>query len=684
MTQKNKLRRRLGAVLIVTAFLYFAPLCHAQIDELTFQDEHSQQCIAIVHALERDHFTGKKLDRNMSVLVFDRYIKSLDPGRHLLTQADLNEYAPLKQLMYKYVKAGNLGPAFEIFNLYQSRSQERLEYILELVKAWQTQIDFTKNETLVIDYEHKPFIRDTSGLKPLWKKELKNHIINLKIDKTSDDEISESLKKIYSNRLSRLSQTQSRDVFQIFMNAVTMSFDPHSQYFAPRMSEDFDIHMKLSLEGIGAVLQNEYEYTKVVRLIPKGPADKSQKLAPGDKIIGVGQGQDGEIKDTIGQRIDDVVKQIRGPKDTFVRLKIIPARKSNVTATISIKRDKVKLEEQSAKKEVVNITSNGRTYKLGIIEIPNFYIDFDAYHRGETDYKSTTRDVTKLLTELKKEKIDGLIVDLRDNGGGSLKEANDLTGLFLKYGPTVQVKTKFRVSRLYDEDPQIVYTGPLMVLINRMSASASEIFAGAIKDYHRGLIVGTRSFGKGTVQELKPLGDGRLKMTSAKFYRVSGKSTQHKGVEPDIWFPQIYRTKDTGESALDGALLWDHIDATRYSAYMPLQPMVKPLADTYKQRAEKSSGIKYLTQRIQLAESLSEQKTLSLNLAERLKTDTAFNQEELDLENNYRKQKGEAPLATLDDIDPEKEEIKQILTDQAEYIAADFITLSHKIGYKWQ
>ncbi len=684
MTKINKLRHRLRAVLLVAAFLYFAPLCHAQIAGLTFQNEQSQRCIAIVNALERDHFTGKNLDKNMSVLVFDRYIKSLDPGRHLLTQADLNGFQPLKQLMYKYLKTGNLGPAFEIFNLYQSRSEQRLEYILELAKSWQTQIDFTKNETLVIDYDHKPFIRDTSDLKPLWKKELKNHIINLKINKTSDDEISETLEKIYSNRLSRLSQTQSRDVFQIFMNAVTMSFDPHSQYFAPRLSEDFDIHMKLSLEGIGAVLQNEYEYTKVVRLIPKGPADKSQKLAPGDKIIGVGQGRDGEIKDTIGQRIDDVVKLIRGPKDTLVRLKIIPARKSSVTATISIKRDKVKLEEQSAQKKVVDLTSNGRSYKLGIIEIPNFYIDFDAFHRGDPDYKSTTGDVTKLLKQLKKEKIDGLIIDLRDNGGGSLKEANDLTGLFLKSGPTVQVKTKFRVSRLYDEDPKIVYTGPLMVLINRMSASASEIFAGAIKDYHRGLIMGTRSFGKGTVQELKPLGDGRLKMTSAKFYRVSGQSTQHKGVEPDIWFPQIYRTEDTGESALDGALLWDHIDATRYSAYMSLQPMIKPLDDAYKKRAEKSFGIKYLTQRIQLAESLSEQKKLSLNMAERLKTDTVFNKKELALENNYRKQKGEEPLTTLDDIDPEKEEIKEILTDQAKYIAADFITLSRKTGYNWQ
>jgi len=683
MTQINKFIHRLRAVLAVAVILHCTPLCHAHIAELTFQFDQSQRCIAIVNALERHHFTGKKLDRNMSVKVFDQYIKSLDPGRHLLTQADLDDFQPLSQLMYRYLKTGDLGPAFEIFNLYQARSEQRLEYILELAGSWQTRIDFTKNETLVIDYEHKPFIRDTSGLEALWKKELKNHIINLKIDKTADDKISETLKKIYANRLSRLSQTQSRDVFQIFMNAVTMSFDPHSQYFAPRLSEDFDIHMKLSLEGIGAVLQNEYEYTKVVRLIPKGPAEKSQKLAPGDKIIGVGQGRDGEIKDTIGQRIDDVVKLIRGPKDTYVRLKIIPARKSSVTSTISIKRDRVKLEEQSAQKKVVDVASDGQNYKIGIIEIPNFYIDFDAFHRRDPNYKSTTADVTKLLGQLKKENIDGLIIDLRNNGGGSLKEASDLTGLFLRYGPTVQIKTKFRVSRLYDENPKIAYTGPLVVLINRMSASASEIFAGAIQDYHRGLIVGTRSFGKGTVQELKPLGDGRLKMTSAKFYRVSGKSTQHKGVEPDIWFPQIYRTRDTGESALDGALLWDHIDATRYASYMSLQPVISPLDEAYKKRAGESFGIKYLTQRIQLAESLSEQKNLSLNLADRLKTDTALNNEELALENNYRKEKGEKPLVSLDDIDPERKEIKEILTEQAKYIAADFITLSRKIGYNW-
>jgi carboxyl-terminal processing protease len=305
--------------------------------------------------------------------------------------------------------------------------------------------------------------------------------------------------------------------------------------------------MSLSLEGIGAVLQNEYEFTKVVRLIPKGPADKSNLLMPGDKIIGVGQGENGEIKDAIGQRIDTVVKMIRGPKNTFVRLKIIPSEKTDTTKTIQIKREKVKLEEQAARKDIITLSHpNNPPLKIGIIEIPTFYLDFNAYNKGDPEYKSTTKDVQKLLFELKQEDIDGLIVDLRDNGGGSLKEANDLTGLFLKSGPTVQIKTKNRISRLYDEDPSIEYSGPLIVLINRMSASASEIFAGAIKDYHRGIIVGARSFGKGTVQELQPLGEGKLKITSAKFYRVSGESTQNLGVVPDLQYPQLYKIEDTG------------------------------------------------------------------------------------------------------------------------------------------
>jgi carboxyl-terminal processing protease len=652
-------------------------------EEIVPLPNHSNQCVKIINALEEYHFLGKKLDKTMSAQIFDRYIKSLDPVRQLLTLEDM---AKLNQYKFKFdkdLKKGNLKPAYGIFNLYQERSIERLEYILTLIKTWEKDLDFDTDDVIIIDNESREFKDTRQDLYTLWKNELKNHIITLKLDDQENVKISESLEKIYSNRLKRLSQTNTNDVFQLFMNSVTAIFDPHTQYFPPRISEDFDIHMSLSLEGIGAVLQTEYEYTKVVRLIPKGPADKSHLLMPGDKIIGVGQGTKGEIKDTIGQRIDDVVKLIRGPKDTFVRLKIIPAKKADSTTTISIKRDKVKLEEQSAKKEIVTITQDNQNFKIGIIEIPNFYIDFAAYHRGEKDYKSTTKDVQKLLFELKKENIDGLIIDLRDNGGGSLKEANDLTGLFLTSGPTVQIKTKYRISRLYDEDPSIEYTGPLMVLINRMSASASEIFAGAIKDYDRGIIVGTRSFGKGTVQELKPIGDGKLKLTSAKFYRVSGESTQHQGVVPDLKYPQIYKIKHTGESSLDGALLWDTIKKTRYNAYNSLKPLYPILWKKYQERSIQDPGVIYLKKRIEMNSLLNGQETLSLNLDLRRNKNEQHGKKELELENEYRVAIGKEALSSLDDEEAKPTDYKKIMMEQTEYMMANFIMLTTNHGYTW-
>ncbi|MCP3944924.1 MAG: tail-specific protease [Desulfobacteraceae bacterium] len=643
----------------------------------------SYQCIKIIKALEQYHYLGSKLDNAMSAKIFDQYIKNLDPSRQLFTQKDMDTIAPYKYKFDQDLKRGNLAPAYDIFNLYLSRSVLRLEYILKLIKTWETDMDFSTNDVLSLDYETRPFQKRLEDLYPLWKKELKNHIITMKLDNQKNDKISKSLEKIYANRLKRLSQTNTNDVFQIFMNSVTTSFDPHTQYFAPRVSEDFDIHMSLSLEGIGAVLQNEYEFTKVVRLIPKGPADKSHLLMPGDKIIAVGQGKNGELKDTIGERIDDVVKLIRGPKNTYVRLKLIPAKKADSTTTISIKRDKVKLEEQSAKKKVVTVTQGNKNFKIGIIEIPNFYLDFAAYNRGEKDYKSTTKDVQKILFELKKEKVDGVIVDLRDNGGGSLKESNDLTGLFLKSGPIVQIKTKHRITRLYDENPSIEYTGPLVVLINRMSASASEIFAGAIKDYHRGIIVGTKSFGKGTVQELKPLDKGKLKLTTAKFYRVSGASTQNMGVVPDLKYPQIYKIKHTGESSLDGALPWDTIKKTHYKAYKPLDPVYAFLRKNYQKRILHDPGMIYLEERIDLTNRINGRQTLSLNLAQRKKRIDSYTSQELKNENEYRVALGKKPLKSLDNEDVEFKDPKEIMMEQTHHVMADFITIAAKLGYSW-
>ncbi|WP_299976764.1 carboxy terminal-processing peptidase [Desulfobacula sp.] len=645
--------------------------------------EQSSQCVKIIRALERYHYLEKNLDDTMSSIILTRYLKRLDPRKQLFTLKDIHSFKQYQFRLDDELKRGNLNIAFKIFNLYMARSKERLEYISLLIKTWEKELDFNKTESMIIDDDLRQWKQNKRMLYSLWKKELKNHIILLTLDDQGNGSISDTLVKIYSSRLKRLLQTDSNDIFQIFMNNVTGSFDPHTQFFPPRASEDFDIHMSLSLEGIGAVLQNEYEYTKVVRLISKGPADKSNLLMPGDKIIGVGQGVTGEIKDTIGQRIDHVVKLIRGPKNTFVRLKIIPAKKNSSTKTIQIKRDRVKLEEQAAKKSVITIDHNNQTLKIGIIEIPHFYIDFKAYQRGDKDYKSTTKDVKKLLVELKEENIDGLIVDLRDNGGGSLKEANQLTGLFIKSGPTVQVKTKHRITRLYDDDSSIEYSGPLIVLINRMSASASEIFAGAIKDYHRGVIVGTRSFGKGTVQELKPLGKGKLKITSAKFYRVSGESTQNLGIVPDLKYPQLYKIEDTGENSLDGALPWDTTVRTSYKPYRKLQVIHTKLTTRYQERSLKDPGLNYLNQRIKMISKLNSQTSISLNLDARKSRKKRYEQLELDIENNYLRSIGKEPIEKFDQDDTETIDFKKILMNQTHLVMADFINLSNNFDFSW-
>ena len=673
-------------ILAFGLFLLFFVFCAAAFSNpaaLAPETTHMVQCVKIVAALERDHYLGKHLDTPLSARIFDRYITLLDPSRHLFTQKDMDRLQASGYRFDKDLKKGNLSFAYEIYNLYYMRATQRLEYIRDVIKTWEATLDLHTQDSLVIDNKKRSWQQSFEDLQGLWKKELANHIITLQLDGQAPPDITETLEKIYASRLARLAQTNNNDVFQLFMNSVTESFDPHTQYFPPRVSEDFDIHMSLSLEGIGAVLQTEYEYTKVLRLIPKGPADKSNLLMPGDKIIGVGQGKNGEIKDTIGQRIDEVVKLIRGPKNTYVRLKIIPAKKAGATATISIMRDKVKLEEQSAQKKVVTLSSHNRDLRIGIIEIPNFYIDFAAYHRGDKDYKSTTNDVKKLLFELQEENIDGLIVDLRDNGGGSLKEANDLTGLFLTSGPTVQIRTKNQVTQLYDEDPSIQYTGPLLVLINRMSASASEIFAGAIKDYHRGLVVGTRSFGKGTVQELKPLGDGKLKLTAAKFYRVSGESTQHRGVIPDISLPRIYNLEDTGESSLEGALLWDVISRVKYQAYPPLDPLYDTLSRQYQQRITQDPGMVYLNRQLELTNRLGKETDLSLNIEKRRQKRDLQEQAALEIENEYLTASGKAPIDTLAEQDTRINGFKEILLNQAQRIMTDFIALSKQQGYAW-
>ncbi|MFH2058614.1 MAG: carboxy terminal-processing peptidase [Pseudomonadota bacterium] len=697
MTMKYAKFSRLTSSLISIFLIIFMALTGDLIvfaDDITAlapQTDHSVQCIRILRTLEQYHYSEKKLDNALSSIIFDKYLKRLDPGKKLFTVHDIAAMKQYKFRMDDELNNGNLKPAFQIFNLYLARSLDRLDYILSLIKTWDTKFDFTKDESLVIENDLIQWQPDYPSLIKTWDKDLKNHIITMMLDEKENQAITSQLEKIYTNRKQRLLQTDSNDAFEIFMNTVTTCFDPHTQFFPPKASEEFAIHMSLSLEGIGALLQTEYEYTKVVRLIPKGPADKSNLLMPGDKIIGVGQGEDGEMIDTIGQRMDNVVKLIRGPKNTIVRLKIIPAKTNSTTKTIQIKRDEVKLEDQSAKKDIITLNYNNENYNIGVIEIPSFYEDFNPTNRGDINRKSLSHDVSRLLSELKKEKIDGLIIDLRNNGGGSLPEANLLTGLFLESGPTVQIRyKKNNIDRIYDKDPKIEYSGPLIVLINRMSASASEIFAGAIKDYNRGVIVGTRSFGKGTVQYLQPLSKERpnlssakLKFTSAKFYRVSGESTQHKGVLPDIEYPQFYKIEDTGESALDGALPWDTIDKTFYKAYRPLKPIYSKLLAEYQNRSRNNPELKYILKRIEMASTINDQTTISLNLNQRKSRKKEYEQMELSTENEYLLSVGKQPLEELNAEDATIKDTKKIIMDQTSLVMADLITYSRDLGFSW-
>jgi carboxyl-terminal processing protease len=506
--------------------------------------------------------------------------------------------------------------------------------------------------------EDRTWAKSSKELDERWRKTIKNQVLSLKLAEKAQEELTSTLVKRYKNQLKRVEQYNSQDVFQIYANALTELYDPHSNYFSPRRSENFNINMSLSLEGIGAVLQMEDEYTKVARLVAKGPADKQGELRPADKIIGVGQGQEGDLEDVVGWRLDEVVELIRGPKDSTVRLQVIPAKSKSADSrkTITIVRNEVKLEEQSAQKEIVEISAAGESRKVGVIDIPAFYIDFDAMRRGDEDYKSTTRDVKKLLDELVAEGVDGIVIDLRNNGGGSLQEANELTGLFIEYGPTVQIRHSSR--RVYRDGKKLrtpYYKGPLVVLINRLSASASEIFAGAIQDYNRGLIVGDQSFGKGTVQTLVPLPEGQLKITESKFYRISGESTQHRGVMPDVSFPSIYDTEEIGESSLDHALNWDQINPVRHRRYQDLTTILPKVTQLFEHRSAKNPDFIYLEEQVRLAREVREITELPLNEKARVAERKRREEAALNIENALRSSKGEELLLTWDAHDDEDE-----------------------------
>ncbi len=602
--------------------------------------------IDIVEKLSKRHYREMAIDDALSIQFLDHYIKNLDPGKLYFLQSDIDKIYKHKLDYDDFIKKGDLKPGFAIYSTYQTRVLDRLNRVLEILENKEIKFDFTGKETVEIDRENSPWAKTDAELDQLWLKRLKLSLLNLKLAGKKVDEARKTLIRRYHNQLNRIAQQNSQDVYETLINSFTVLYDPHTNYFSPRTSENFNINMSLQLEGIGAVLQTEDEHTKVVRLVPGGPADKQGQLKPADKIIGVGQGGDGEVVDVIGWRLDEVVDMIRGKKDTVVKLEVLSGDAE--AKIINIKRGTVKLEDQAAQKAVMEISDGQKIRKVGVIDIPAFYHDFDAWRRGDKDYRSTTRDVAQLLSELQEENVEGVILDLRNNGGGSLQEATMLTDLFIDQGPVVQIReSNGRVSQHNRSRSRAQYRGPLVILINRLSASASEIFAGAIQDYHRGIIAGSQSFGKGTVQLLSALPEGQLKLTESKFYRVSGDSTQHRGVIPDIDMPVLIDHEEVGESAYDTALPWDQISSAKHGTYFNFDEIMPSLERKHKERSAKDPDMIEIVDQLELSEQNKKRKTISLNEMERVKEKESLELAQMAIENRNRKAKGLKEFANL-------------------------------------
>lgn len=642
-------------------------------------DEHARTCLEILKQLTSEHYQSQQVSigNALSGKILDGYLEDLDPARSYFLASDISEFEVYRERLDDLLASGNVEPAFRVFNRFKKRATERLQYLLVRLDEGLDDMSFDTQESVDIEREESPWPADVQALNDLSRKHLKNSMLNLKLadkDKTLD-EIAEILRKRYKNQLTSVRQTKSEDVFEIYMNALGKQFDPHTSYFSPRAAENFDISMSHSLEGIGALLQTDNEYTKIVRLITAGPAEKSGQLKAEDLIVGVGQGPEGDIVDVVGWRIDDVVKLIRGKKKTTVRLEIIPGDAvDSETKIVSLVRDTVKLEEQTAKKEIITVEHQGRSAQIAVIDLPTFYLDYMAQHAGDRNYRSSTRDVKRLLREIAQTEVEGLIIDLRNNSGGLLQEAIEVTGLFIEKGPIVQVRdTHGRVSVLPDPDAKIHYSGPLAVLTNRLSASASEICAGAIQDYGRGIVIGDSTFGKGTVQTLVRLNRGQLKTTMAKFYRISGESTQEKGTKPDIRYPDtrhpsLHNSDSIGESAYDNALPWDTIAETKYRRFGDMSPVMDILSERHERRLQDDPDYEYVLAMSDYLKEVRSATVVSLNEAARRQERDENRQRRVALVNQRRQRKNQEPIKDLSDLDAETEETDE---DDAEKASED-------------
>ncbi len=662
------------------------PVVDAAVGTLTPTPRQASLDQTIARLLSQHHYRQSKLDDRLSALVLTTYLDDLDFSRAYFLASDVAGFEKYRTTLDDALKSGNLQPAYDIFNTYLRRLAERTGRIQTLL---QQEFRFNVDESLDVDRKDAPWAKTPAELDEIWRKRLKHEMLTLMLSGKDQAAARELLVKRYDNRLRQGLQSSSDDVFQLYMNAVAQAFDPHTAYFSPRNTENFNIQMRLSLEGIGCVLRMEEEQVTVVELVTGGPADLSQQIKPGDRIVAVAQGDGGAWVDVVGWRLDDVVDRIRGQRGSVVRLKVLPGKAGATAAekTVRLVRDTIKLEKQAAKSEIKTLRGpDDRELRIGVITIPAFYSDFDAARRGDPNYRSTTRDVRGLLNDLRG-KIDGLVLDLRENGGGSLQEAVDLTGLFIEDGPVVQVRNAGNgpPEVEQDGDPGQAYGGPLAVLVDHASASASEIFAGAIQDYGRGIVIGDPTFGKGTVQTLVDLNrltrakepQGQLKLTIAKFYRINGSSTQHRGVKPDIAIPSVIDSEEVGESAQKNALPWDEIAATRYRGDRRLAALTPELARRHQVRVASNPDYQAFLRDLEFTRQQREKTTVSLLESQRRTERERVETWQRERESRYRVAKGLPPLKPGDEIPEGKDSvIPDAALEESTRIVGDLIALS--------
>ena len=610
--------------------LLLFPLANTAVETATLSPtvDHLRATQLITDFLGRYHYRKFELNDEFSAVIYDNFLSTLDPNRNYFLATDIARFDKYRLSLDDALKTSNLIPPFNLFTTYRKRVNERIEYALHLLEM---DFDFDKQEDFLIQRDNATWPHTIEQQNDLWRKRIKNDVLSLRLAGKQPEEIKTTLTKRYEGIRKRSNQLNEDDIFQLYINSYATAIDPHTSYLSPRSFNNFEIRMSLSLEGIGALLRTDGDYTVVERIIPGGPADLSALLHSSDKIVGIAQQKEKEFTDVIGWRLEEVVELIRGPKDTVVRLQILPGSKGDGAAIeeIAITRNKIKLEEQAAQEQVIELPIGTSGKKVGIITIPTFYLDFNAFQSGEKDYRSTTRDVQKLLDKLQDEKIECLVLDLRSNGGGSLIEATKLAGLFIDEGPIVQVRDSSGHIEIHrDKDNNIAYEGPMVVLVDRFSASASEIVASALQDYGRAIIVGETTFGKGSVQQLVDLNRfgrkpndnlGQLKATIAQYFRISGESTQHRGVEPDIPFEATYDKTEQGERGLDNALPWSKIAPTHFGKSLISDRIVQDLTEKHTARVKNDEKYQSLVKLYDLNEELLNEKHVTLNEANRKK-----------------------------------------------------------------